>query len=546
MPLIINTFNNLYRMRFSSKILLLVMVFILATGWSDDNGSGRDDATEFRRGNLTVPGNYEAGESDNPDHGQTAGQSAGSWGPLRWTGRSPSTYGPGDAMVSKAETIVKIFQKAAPLNPPRGIGIDTRGEFLQRFPLPGNASGPEPVRLRLSFRIPPDEKEPAAGVDIWINEPFNLLGDPVLSDQTGDIFLLPPGAGELAGQPVRTRSAHPPGYEEKYPSMDLFPLWAIEQEPYLRSVVRPTFGLARATVTTMFTSGGRPFWIPVSQERWIMAMIKKANDELDEFQAGVEAAQTTEITRQQIDQMQDYLKRMRAMYDEKTIIERYAKLREEMMKTVQIAVSMNPGEEKKYYEHMIEPLDKQLELELASAPESLAKLREYEDKLLQALITREDVWTTADAAIRGGDWDRLEALGGEYDVDRLVLLADAGRARDKLQAELSSLSPAQRAAPAWGFELPPWHPLGPHRHVVAMPFEAVRPSGLVDPGTVGARALVSLDTGFFTFVEKNAPIHVLAVEWWGAHDTRYGPMQRTLLNDLWSSLDWNALRALIE
>jgi hypothetical protein len=468
------------------------------------------------------------------------------WQSMRWTNKSSSTDGSGKAMAAKAEDILKILQSATPLNPPRGMGVYPYGEFLKRVTLPGDLTGPEPVRLQLGFRIPADARQAESGLNIWINDPHNLLGEPVLTDKTGEIYLMPPLVGTLAGQTIISRSAHPAGYKEEYPSSGLFPLWGNEQEPFLRSVVRPTFGLAKSTVTTMFTSGGRPFWAPVSQERWIMAMIEKANMELAEFQTGVEAAGKTDITNQQINQMRDYLRRMRAMYDEKTIIERYDKLREEFKKTFSYVESMNPGEGKKQYEQMIEQLDSQLEFELASAPESRAELQQYEDKLLKALLTREDIWTGADASIRGGDWDGLEELGKEYELENLVLLADAGRAKDRLQAELNSLSPAQRSSPAWGFELPPWHPVGPHRHVVALPFDAVRPSGLVEPGTEGARALVSIDTGFFTFVEKDAPIRLLTVEWWGGHDTLYGSGGRSLLDDLWGSLSWSALRATVE
>lgn len=102
--------------------------------------------------------------------------------------------------------------------------------------------------------------------------------------------MLPPLTGKLAGQTIRSRSAHPPGYEEKYPSTSMFPLWAHDLEPFLRGVVRPGFKLVRGTVTTMFTSGGKPFYKPVSQQRWIRAMIGKAKSELADFRSGVTAA----------------------------------------------------------------------------------------------------------------------------------------------------------------------------------------------------------------------------------------------------------------
>ncbi len=244
--------------------------------------------------------------------------------------------------------------------------------------------------------------------------------------------------------------------------------------------------------------------------------------------------------------MRNYLKRMRELFDERSIVERHAKSLEHVESMYKMMKNTDPEEAGNFYQQSIEEAEHSLSEELASAAEQRVVLEELEHNILQALATREEIWTDADASIRRGDWKGLEELGKEYELENLVLLADTGRARDKLQAELNSLSPAQRRSPAWGFELPPWHPLGPHRHVVALPFDAVRPSGLVEPGTEGARALVSLDTGFFTFVEKDAPIRLLAVEWWGRHDTRYGPGGRLMLDDLWGSLSWSALRAMVE
>jgi hypothetical protein len=466
------------------------------------------------------------------------------WLPLRWTNKSKSDAGGG--MVLKVEEIMEIFQRAQPLNPPRGLGVHPRAMFLERLSLPGNMQGPEPVSLTMGFHIPAEMKAACAWINVWINDPISLLGDPVLVDGIGEIYMMPPLAGKKGSQTIFSRSAHPSGYKEEFPSGSQFPLWSIEQEPFLRSVVRPTFKLAQSTAITLFTSGNRPFWQPVSQERWIMAMIGKASNTLKEFQAGVDAAKKTEITSQQIEQMKNYLKKMRELHDEKKIIEDHNKLREEMMALVKYAESSNPADAEKYRAQLIDPLDKQLEMQLAAAPGQRAELQKYEDKLLQALVTREEIWTGADVAIKGGDWDKVESLGKEYELESLVELADAGRAIEKLQKELNGLTPAQRRAPAHGFELPPWHPFGPHKQVISMPFDAVRPSGLVDSKSEGARALVCLDPAFFTFVEKNAPIRLMAIEWRGSHEIRYGSSGRLLFDDMWNSVDWHALRAMVE
>jgi hypothetical protein len=467
-----------------------------------------------------------------------------SWEPLRWSNKSSSSSGHAKIMVSKVEEIIKMFQKAAPLNSPKGFGIDPRGEFQKRFNLPNGKQGLEPVLLRLGVRIPATAKVYAAGTDIWINDPKSILGEPALTDAQGEIFVMPPKVGLLGGQTIYSRSAHPSGYEEKYPSKSFFPLWGHEVEPFLRSVVRPTFKLEKATVTTMFTAGGKPFWKPVSQERWIMAMIELAKRELADFDAGLQAAQKMEITSQQVTQMRDYLKKIRILFDEESIIERHNKSLEQSMSLYEMMKKMNPEEAQKFHQQTIGGAEKRLEEELEASAGKRVELDEYEKKLIQALVTREDAWTSAGTYIKNGDWNKLQELGKKYDIERLDLLADAGRAISKLQAELKSLSAAQRNAPAYGFELPPWHPVGPHKQVVAMPFDAKRPSGLVNPTTKGARALVCLDPDFFVLAEKNSSIRLLAVEWWGSHETRYHSGK--MLDDLWKNLDWRALEGMIE
>jgi len=441
---------------------------------------------------------------------------------------------------------MEVFRKAPPLNPPKGFGVNPRGEFQPGIRIPGLDQAPEPVRLRLGIRKPPGSQYIVASLNAWINDPYHLLGEPVLTDPEGEIFLMPPVVGQMGGQTIYTRTAHPVGYEEKYPSQDMFPLWSEDMEPFLRSVVRPTFRLAFSSVTTLFTSGGKPFWKPVSQERWIRAMIAKARNELDAFRTGLEEAEKTDITGQQIAQMRQHLQRMKSMLDEKEIVERHAESLEQAMSLYEMMKSMNPEQAEEYYRKTIADSEDQLGQKLAAAREQRGELEKYEQRMIGALVKRDEVWTGAGASISSGNWDRLEQLGRENHVDHLVFLADAGRAIEKLEAELAGLSPSQRSAPAYGFELPPFNPLGPHRHVVMMPFEAERPSGLVDPGTEGARALVCLDPGFFRFDVENAPVRILSVEWRGSHELRYHNEQKNLPQDLWSSIDWAALRAFVQ
>jgi hypothetical protein len=466
-----------------------------------------------------------------------------SWEPLRWRNKSSSAIY-GKTMVSKTEELIKIFRKAKPLNPPKGFGIDPTGEFLKRLNLSENIKGPEPIHIKLSMRIPPTSNVHPAGINIWINDPLNLLGEPVMTDKNGDIYLMPPIAGKLGGQTIYSRSAHPSGYDEKYPSMSTFPLWGEDIEPFLRSVVRPTFKLAKSTATTIFTSGGNTFYKPVSQERWILAMIEKAKSELAEFKAGIDAANKTQITAQQMTQMRNHFKQMKELFDEEAIIKRHYKSLEENMSMYTMLKSHNPVEAEKFYQKSIGEADKNLKDQLSAAAGGRTQIQEYENQIINALITREEIWTIAGASVNDGAWDKLEKLGKDNDISRLVFLADAGRSIEKLQAELKGLSSAQRNAPAYGFELPPWSQSGPQKHLTAMPFKAKRPSGLVDKGT-GARGLVTIDPAFFENIEKDAVIKMIAVEWWGSNKTLYQPGEKMLPDEIWGSLDWQAIRGMV-
>lgn len=502
-----------------TSLLIVFTILLLLPGWSSLPGAEKDDV----------------------------------WHSLRWVNKSSrSDAGYGKMMASRAEQILAVFQKARPLNPPSGLSVGPRCRFLA-VNLPGGRDS-EGLVLDMPMKFPSNDAFPTAGVRVWINEPYNLLGEPVLSDDTGDIFLLPPVIGEKGGQLVYSRAGHPPGSEETFPGSRLFPLWGEEHEPFLRSVIRPTFGLYEPSITTLFTSQKNPFWKPVSQERWILAMIATARSELNAVTEGLRAAGNTNVTRQQLDQMKAHLTSMREMFDEKAVIERHEQSLTQVRELHAMMVKMNPEEAEKYYRNAMEGSDKRLEEALAAAAQQRIEIEKYEQKILEASLTMDDFWENLNTAMRDGDWDKLAETGKEMKMEKLVYLADAGRSLDKLIEELNRLSPGQRGAPAYGFEIPDWHPLGPHRHVVALPFEAVRPSGLVDRGAKGARALVSIDEKFFMSLEQGPSVGLIAIEWWEEVDARfrgeggmfYNERRVTMYDELWKSLDWSALGALVD
>ncbi len=476
------------------------------------------------------------------------------WEPLRWVTRSSTTDTAPDHIVSAVERIMNVFQEARPLNPPRGLGVSPRADYHGRLVLQGDMKGPETVCLRMRMFFPDiDAFRPTAGVNVRINDPLTILGDAVIEDGNDKIFLLPPVIGKTGSQSIHARTAHPPGFIEEFPGSSLFPLWASDQEPFLRSVVRPVFGLYNGSVSTIFTSGGRPFWKPVSQERWIMTLIAKAREELDDFLSGVEAAEAEGVTQQQMSQMQSYLGKLRKAFDEYALIVQHEEMVEQMKKMHNMMAAMNPGEADKFWKEFTEGADRQLEESLAAAALQRPEIELMEKQLLEALIAREEIWREADLYIRTKQWDKLDKMGKEYDVGKLVYYADAGRIIEKLEAELNNMSMSQRQAPAFGFELPEWHPLGTHRHVVALPFEAVRPSGLVAPGSEGARALVTIDEEFFLSAESDGDILFMEIEWWEEVDARfrgkggmfYNERRVTMLDELWSSLNWNSLKSMV-
>lgn len=467
------------------------------------------------------------------------------WEPLKSVNRSSRDNAGAAAIEKKVEEIMELFRKALPFNPPKGFAVMPRVEYLNALSLPGNTHTPEPVHFRVAFRMPPQSKDIVAGVNVWINDPHNLLGEPLLSDNQGDIFLLPPETGSMSGQKITSRMAHPPGYDNEYPCSSIFPLWSSDQEPFLRSVVRPSFGLAKRTVTTFYTAGNRPFWKPVSQERWINAMITRAEMTINEISAGVDAADEQNITRQQVDHMKTYIARMRDGLNEENIIKRYRKTRENLMPLYEMMKQDNPAQAEEFYQKSIVGLEKAMEAELSQVDERREEVEEMERKLMSALAQREEVWQQMKTAIDRSDWDKIDELADEHELDKLSLVADAGRSTERLRDELAGLSPIERRAPAYGFLLPEDHPLGTQRQVVAMVFNAERASGLVAAEAKGARAIVSIDPEFFNFSDNGTPIKMMAIEYWGRNTITYDNNSRILLDDIWKSLDWQGLRAMV-
>ncbi len=486
---------------------------------------------------------------------KTFSESRDGWQPLQWLDRrSEGATAGDDVLKSKMEHLLEVFKRAGTLNPPSGVAIFPRGDLLRASSLPGGYEVPSTANLRLSMRFPYVTSDVTARVSVRINDPVSLLGDPVLTDERGGIYILPPLIERKGGQQVYGRSAHPVGYDEKFPSYSFFPLWDSEAEPFLRSVVRPTFALAQSTVATIFTSGGRPFWEPVSRERWILALKERARDELRNFRSGVDAARETDYTAQQIEKIRGEFRRLQNMLDEEAIIERHENLLKQAEEMFEMMKAFNPQEAEENYRKMLENADEQLDAQLQMAEENRPKFKEYEQKLLQALLTMDEIWNQADAFISQGDWDGLYRLGKELEVPHFFFLADAGRKLDLLKAELNAMPASERRAPAYGFELPPWHPLGPHKHIVAMEFDAERASGLVDPDAEGARALVTINPQFFASFTDPSSVRLLAVEWWEETDARYrseGGMfynerRVNMLDDLWNSLDWSSVSAIVD
>jgi len=452
--------------------------------------------------------------------------------------------------------VLDIFRNAPPLNPPRGFEILPRINISSRLILPDGDRGPVQSRITMAMWFPEfHPRDPATSrASVWFNNPESFLGDPILADDRGNIYLLPPVVEQSPGGNIFSRGAHPPGYEEAYPSYSMFPLWDSKIEPFLRSVVRPSFELGRHEgAVTVLTRDGKPFWVPVSQERWIRALQDYARREIEAVQLGFEAAEEVELTQQQITQIRNYMAQLQRAFSEEEIVKNHEKMVNDFMDLYEYYKTVDADVAQNFYETTIENADQFLEEQLEMASEMRREFAEMEEKILYALMARQDFMEEMDVLIKAEDWDGLEELGRELDLEKVIFLAYAGRAINGLEFELASLSPGERAAQAYGFELPEWHPFGPHRQVVAMPFEAVRFSGLVAPDSEGARALVAVDPNYFNPNLTPTAIQLMVIDWWEeTHPSYYSPtgsayneIRVQLLGKIWNSLEWSALRGFL-
>ena len=150
----------------------------------------------------------------------------------------------------------------------------------------------------------------------------------------------------------------------------------------------------------------------------------------------------------------------------------------------------------------------------AGAEESEKQLRIFEEN--------ERVYARQAAAIQAGDYDALEAAGDKG-------MAMVGRNLLELRAELSEMSAAERAAPAYGFEGNPHQYWMPRR-------KPRRPSLLVEPHDRDALPLLAPNHDFFR------------------RDISTGEVQSiTIINGLWkefadlveAQLDWAALKGVV-
>jgi len=461
--------------------------------------------------------------------------------------------------------ILELFQETAPLNPPREVQVRPIAYLEPKLPLP-HQPGPARGYLDLGMVFPNQGPPgPSGRVQVWLNEPEALLGTPLALDDDGyGIYLLPPVIEEKASGSLFSRSAHPVGYEEAFPSYSFFPLWGWEVETFLREVIRPSFNLAESSVLSVRTRGNIPFWKPVSQERWITALIDYAQKEIDLFLEGTQAEREADITQDQIDSLERRMANLRESTDPENII----KIHENAFQMIEQAIGFaehnlekaQTEEEKEHWKAMIEQHQENLETQKENLDEQVRifqemaeEVLEFGEQLIQARIFKGELKEELIPLILEGNWSAIEKMGKELDGPYLIFLARVGKARDELKKELASLSPAERNAPAYGFDIPPMHPLGSHRHVVAMDHDAELPSGLVPPEAEGSRALVSIDPDFF---DKDLPptsIQLIIVRWWERTDAShfspngryYHEARRTMMENLWNNLDWNQLHQIL-
>ncbi len=491
------------------------------------------------------------------------------WRDLRIDGRGITDFDADveESIIEDLQDIFLIFQTTPHLNPPPSdvtqihprIRIRKQPEFFyeQGSLLRGD------LELRMWF-VGQGAPGHTGRVDISVNNPEALLGKPALIDEDGGLYILPPVIAELESGPLYCRQAHPPGYEEEYPCRSFFPLWNPTVEPVLYSVVFPLFSLARSVgVATELTAAESSFWEPVSQERWIRALQRYCQFELDLFLETMKVEQEQEWTEKQAERMRRETEEMRDRYS----IEGTIEMNEKLIKSYEDSIELlehqldNPGffqvdeeqkrmiqENIKQFEHEIDKLNAGLEEQIIANQENAEEWIEMMEAMTKAIILQKGLLEDIEKLIQKEKWDEMEEMAIEYEIDHLLLLAKAGKNIGYLETELQHLSAAERAAPAYGFDIPGFAP-GPLKHVVPLSYEAERPSGLVSPDKEEARAVVAIKPDFFDEIAAEDTVKLIVVEWWERTASMfYSPGARfysearvNMRENLWQSLDWESL-----
>lgn len=470
-----------------------------------------------------------------------------------------------EMVVEVLEDILHLYEQTQPLNPPLKVQIQPVAQLHSPFSLTSEGKGPTRASLDLRMFFPRQGiKGPTGSLQVRLNNPETLLGKPIAEDGDGRIYLLPPVIEQTPGGDLFSRSAHPVGYEEEFPSFSFFPLWSWEIETFLRSVIRPTFALSESSVITILTPSSKPYWKPVSQERWIKGLMVYAQNEIDAFIEAVEVEKESEVTQAQIDSLQRQISGLKAQSDPEAIIEQHEQGLQAIENLIEMAEfhleQAQTEQEKDMWEETLASHQENLHNQKESLDERLkgwekatAEVIEFGEKLIKGLMAVSEIGEEVKTLILEEYWAAIEERGKELGGDYLVFLARVGRARYELEKELASLSPTERNAPAYGFDIPPTHPFGPHQHLIAMDYDAERPSGLVSPDTEGSRALVSINPEFFDPDLPPTAIQLITVRWWERTDalhfsegwSHYHEARRTMMENLWNNLDWNRLEQLL-
>lgn len=464
-----------------------------------------------------------------------------------------------------AQKIINLFQNTAPLQNPDQIRIRPDLNYFPHLDYIDLMAPPLRFSLELKMWFPNQGTlAPTAKVFVTINEPETLLGTPILFNDQGPIYLLPPVIAQQENRPLYARSAHPTGYKEAFPSYSFFPLWDENVEPFLRSIIRPSFALAESSVATVLKTDAEPLFIPITQKEWITALHDYASLEIELFIAGLIEMEAQDVTQAQIDNLKRNLQSLQQGFSTEQYLENYeqaVKMIENSIVSAEMMMNMITDEKmKENYQEMIEEqkyilleMTEQLDEQLMAFEKAHQEVAEFGQKLLQALILYDEKMKEVIDIFKARDWDALEALGLADNELNFPFLVDTGRAIDALEQELNQLSLTEQKEAAFGFDIPPIHPLGPYQHVVALDYSSARPSGLVSPEKEGARALVRLNQDYFKDDAKSTQVQVLILKWWERTDalhyspgaTFYSEERVQMMENLWQNLDWSALEALL-